>query len=233
MYKRKTGVSTPTFATLEKVFGEIMKQFNSIATGVLAVAVAVLFFLQFRGNSPQKKDLGTAKNDSLEAPTTGRIAYFEMDSVQSQYLYIKEIQAQLKQREQSMSGELQGMRNGYMGRIQQLQQKAPSMSQQEGESAQAEIDQMQRNMQQKEAKLTQELQEHQFKLMQDINKKIEEFVTEYNQARGFSYIISRQSGDFIYYKDTTYNITNDIVKGLNEKYNKEKESKKEKAKKDK
>jgi outer membrane protein len=208
-----------------------MKQFNSIATGILALAVAVLFFLHFSGNSNKKNSAAATTGDSTSVSTAGRIGYFEMDSVESQYLYIKEIQAKLKQREQSMSGEMQGLRNSYLGRIQQLQQKAPNMSQQEGESAQAEIDQMQRNMQQKEAKLTQELQEQQFKLMQDINKKIEEVVTEYNQNKGFSYIISRQAGDFIYYKDSTFNITADLVKALNERYNKEKGSKKEEEKK--
>jgi outer membrane protein len=192
--------------------------------------VAVLFFLHFKNPSGgNSKNTGTTK-DSLALPTEGRIAYFEMDSIESQYQYIKEVQSQLKSKEQSMAGELQGMRNSYMGRIQQLQQKAPSMSQQEGEAAQAEIDQMQRNMQQKEATLTQSLQEQQFKLMQAINKKIEDFMTEYNKGKGFSYIISRQAGDFIYFKDSTYNITADVIKGLNEQYNKEKASKKEEKK---
>lgn len=208
-----------------------MKQFNTIAIGVLALAVAVLFFLQFKGGKSPKTGAAIGTKDSSAVSTVGRIGYFEMDSVEAHYQYIKDIKSQLKQRESSMSGELQGMRNSYMGRIQQLQQKAPSMSQQEGEAAQAEIDQMQRNMQQKEAKLGQELQEHQFKLMQDINKTIMEYVTEYNQDKGYSYIISRQAGDFIYYKDSTFDITQELVKGLNEKYNKEKGSKKDQGKK--
>ncbi len=202
-----------------------MKQFNTIATGILGLAVLVLYFLQFRGGSVSKVDSEKGSKDSTGISNAGKIAYFEMDSIESQYLYIKEIQAQLKQREQSFAGEIQGMRNGYLGRIQQLQQKAPNMSQQEGEAAQAEIDQMQRNIQQKQEKLTQEMQEQQFKLMQDINKKIEEYVAEYNKDKGFSYILSRQAGDFIYYKDSTFDITTDVVKGLNEKYNLEKGSK--------
>jgi ribosomal protein RSM22 (predicted rRNA methylase) len=70
-----------------------------------------------------------------------------------------------------------------------------------------------------------------YRILDEINKKIEEVVIEYNQSKGFSYIISRQAGDFIYYKDSTFNITNDLVKGLNDRYNKEKGSKKEEEKK--
>ena len=220
----------PTFAASENFDLRYMKNFNSVATGILAVAIAVLFFLHFKGNPVSNSKAGIVEDDSLALPTAGRIAYFEMDSIESQYQYIKEVQAQLKSKEQSMAGELQGMRNSYLGRIQQLQQKAPGMSQQEGESAQAEIDQMQRNMQQKEATLTQSLQEQQFKLMQAINKKIEDYMAEYNKDKGFTYIISRQAGDFIYFRDTTLNITADVVKGLNEQYSREKAAKKEEKK---
>lgn len=209
-----------------------MKNFNNIALAVLAVAVAILFFLQLGGNSGKKTTAAASGTDSTGVLGAGRIAYFEMDSIEQQYLYIKEVQSKLKQREQVMTAELQGMRNGYMGRIQQLQSKASTMSQQEGESAQAEINQMERTLQQKEAKMAQELQEEQFKLMQDINKKIEEYLTAYNSNKGYSYILSRQAGDFIYFKDTTFNVTIDLVKGLNDQYNLDKGGKKEEVKKE-
>lgn len=209
-----------------------MKNFNNIALAVLALAVAVLFFIQFKGNAGKTTGTAKASTGKQEDSQSGRIAYFEMDSIEQKYLYIKEVQSKLKQREQVMTAELQGMRNGYMGRIQQLQQKASTMSQQEGEAAQAEINQMERSLQQKEAKLAQELQEEQFKLMQDINKKIEVYLTEYNAAKGFAYIISKQAGDFIYFRDSTLNITDELVKGLNEKYNADKGEKKEEPKKE-
>jgi outer membrane protein len=227
----KSALQLPTFATLILDFTTGMKNFNNIALAVLAIAVAVLFFLQFGGKSGKKGAASAAGTDSSGVSVAGRIAYFEMDSIEQQYLYITEVQSKLKQREQVMTAELQGMRNGYMGRIQQLQSKASTMNQQEGESAQAEINQMERTLQQKEAKMGQELQEEQFKLMQDINKKIEEYLAQYNSNKGYTYIISRQAGDFIYYKDSTFNITVDLVKGLNDQYNVDKGAKKEEKKK--
>jgi outer membrane protein len=204
-----------------------MKQTQSIAIGILGVAVIALFILHFTGGSKKSSDNPAKMNASgaVLSDKAGRIAYFEMDSIERNYEYIKEIQGKLKSREQAITNELQSVRNGYMARIQQLQQKAPSMSQTEGEAAQAEINQMERNAQQKEAKLGQDLQEQQFKMMQDINKKIEEYLTDFNKENKFTYIISRQSGDFIYFRDTTMNITNDLIKGLNEQYNKDKSSK--------
>jgi outer membrane protein len=107
-----------------------------------------------------------------------------------------------------------------MGRIQQLQSKAATMSQQEGEAAQAEINQMQVSLQQREAKLTQDLQEKQFKMLKEINEKMTEYLKGFNEKKKFAYIISRSPGDFIYFADSAYNITNELIKGLNEAYKK-------------
>ncbi len=57
--------------------------------------------------------------------------------------------------------------------------------------------------------------------MQDVKTKIEEFLKEYNRDKGYSYIVAYEPGLY-YYKDTIYNITGDVVKGLNAMYNKKK-----------
>jgi outer membrane protein len=224
----KTLHSQPEFPFIVK---SDMKNFNSVATAILALGLIILYFLHFKGETTTGKKNNVAAKDSLGTSVSmGPIAYFEMDSIEQHYLYIKDVQAKLKTKEQAISGELEGMRKGYMGRVQQLQSKAPTMSQSEGEAAQAEITQMERNLQQKEARMAQDLQEQQFKLMQDINKKIETYLADYNKNRGFSYIFSRQAGDFIYFRDTVMNITSDLVKGLNEDYVKEQKQGKEEKK---
>ena len=55
-----------------------------------------------------------------------------------------------------------------------------------------------------------------------MKKKIEDFLTEYNKDKNYSYIVSYEQGLF-YYKDTAYNITDDVIKGLNEQYKNKKE----------
>lgn len=191
-----------------------MKYLSTVLSSLALLGVIILFVMESREPAPTKARI--AVNDSTKEVTPGAIAYFEMDSIEQHYSYIKDVRDQLKKQEQSIAADLENTKKGYMNRIQQLQAKAPNMSQQEGEAAQAEINQMQLNMQQKEAKLAQGLQEKQFKMMQDINNKIAEFLKVYNSDRRFSYIISHQPGDFLYYSDTVYNITADVLKGLND-----------------
>jgi outer membrane protein len=67
--------------------------------------------------------------------------------------------------------------------------------------------------------------ENQAKAIDDIQKRINEYLKEYNQTGKYNFIFSTQEGNpTLYYKDTAFNITNEVVKGLNEKY---KQSKKQ------
>lgn len=195
-----------------------MKNLSTILSGAALAGVAVLFFLHFSDRSSSNVSKPTSKTESH---THGQIAYFDMDSVEQHYDFVKQVREELKKQENNISNELNNMRKGYMGRIQQLQSKAPGMSQQEGEAAQAEINQMQVNLQQQEAKLTKELQDKQFKMMQEINEKITSYLKQYNNGKNYSYIISRSPGDFIYLTDTAFNITNELIKGLNEQHKKD------------
>ncbi|MES2776224.1 MAG: OmpH family outer membrane protein [Bacteroidota bacterium] len=192
-----------------------MKNASVALNVVLLIAVGVLYFLFFKEKKAATGPVvsGVKDNSTLNLPT--KIGYFDMDSVENRYTKIKEVRDLLKEKEQAMSGEMNGLKKKYMDRIQQLQAKAQTMSQQEGEAAQAEINQMQEQIRAKESELTQALQGEQFKMMQDINKRIEEFLKIYNQKKNFAYILSHQPGDFIYFKDSLCNVTSDLVEGLN------------------
>ncbi len=198
-----------------------MKNLSLVLNGVLLVAVIILYVLFFK----EKKSGGTAPGKVVNATVQGSsagIAYFDMDSLEKGYGKIVDVRTRLKNQEQNIANELGALKKTYMGRVSTLQQKAQSMSQQEGEAAQAEINQMQQTLQQKEAVLTQSYQDEQYKTMQDINKTIETFLKAYNEQRGYAYIFSHQPGDFIYYKDSLHNITADLINGLNDAYKKPK-----------
>ena len=58
--------------------------------------------------------------------------------------------------------------------------------------------------------------------MGDLQKKVEDFLKKYNEKKGYSFIVSYRPGEFMYYKDSVYDITKDIVNGLNAEYSKTK-----------
>ncbi|MDD2792835.1 MAG: OmpH family outer membrane protein [Sediminibacterium sp.] len=181
---------------------------------VIALALAVLFYFQFSNKKSNVVSDGPAK----AAPAGSfRIAYFESDSIQNNFEYFKEIKRTLEAKDQANSKQLNELKTVFTNKYQELQRSAQSLSQAELANKQQELEQMQRTYQGKEQMMAQEMQDESFKKLQDVKKKIENYLTEYNKDKGYAFIFS-SAPEFMYLKDTTYNITDDVVKGLNKLY---------------
>ncbi len=96
------------------------------------------------------------------------------------------------------------------------------MTQAEGEQAQRDYQTMQQEFQSRKQTLEQALYKSTEDLKTSIRKKIEEFLRDYNKQKNYSYIIEYDPNSFIYTKDTVYNITSELVDGLNSAYKKTK-----------
>ena len=158
--------------------------------------------------------------NGAQAGNNFRLAYFNLDSLESHYQYFKDVLDQVKSKENDMNAELSGMEKGFQKKISEWQKKASTMSQTESQEAQQEYAQMQQNYQSRKQTLQESLMKHNEDLKADIRKKIEDYLKEYNKEKGYNYIISYEANSFIYIRDTANNITDDLVSGLNASYKK-------------
>jgi outer membrane protein len=187
-----------------------MKSNTLIFNGVLALAVVILYILHFTsGNTPIKA--------SAASGTGTKVAYFEIDSIQNSYEFFKEVKSSLQVKDMENAKELTALKNAFAAKYQDLQKNGRSLSQAEIGSRQQELAQLEKNYTNKEQQLSQELQEESFKRLQEVKKKIEVFLEKYNKNKEFAYIFS-SNADLMYYKDTAYDITSDIIKGLNSEH---------------
>jgi outer membrane protein len=187
-----------------------MKSIAWVINGVLAAAVIVLFVLHFNNSNMPSKS-ASVKNGNVQ------IAYFEIDSIQNNYEFFKEVKAALQAKDQQNNNTLTALKNEYIAKYQDLQKNGALLSQAEVANRQQDLMKAEKNYQSKEQQLTQELQEESFKRLQEVKKNIEVYLNEYNKGKQFAYILS-SNPDLMYYKDTAYDITADIVKGLNAAY---------------
>jgi outer membrane protein len=199
-----------------------MKSISTILSILALVLIAVLFYLHFTHVEKLKKVTATA-----EKKTNGnfKIAYFDIDSLQEHYAYYKDVLSEIKKKENNMNVELNDMTSKYQKKIREWQEKGNAMSQTEGEQAQREYNMMQQRYQERKSELEQALQKQQVDGMQELRKQVEIFLKDYNQSKGYAYILSYEPGFIIYYRDSAYNITRDLIDGLNAQY-KDKEKKK-------
>jgi len=121
-----------------------------------------------------------------------------------------------------MNQELSSLDRANQKKIEAWRQKGNAMTQAEGEQAQQEYQQMQQQFQSRKQTLEQALYRNTEDRKTNIRKSIEGFLKDYNKLKNFSYIIEYDPNSFIYTKDTVYNITADLVEGLNAAYKKNK-----------
>jgi outer membrane protein len=196
-----------------------MKNISTILAALSLLLTGILFFLFFNRADQGKKNL-VASEKTSSSSSAFKIAYFEMDSLEVHYNYFKDAEAQAKVKENSMNMELSSLQNKYQKKIADWQQKGSTMTQAEGQQAQQEYAEMQQTFQARKEALQEELAKKNGQVMTDIKLKIETFLKEYNKQKNYSFIMAYEPNSFIYYKDSVYNITNDIIEGLNATYKK-------------
>lgn len=194
-----------------------MKYISTILSVIALALIGVLFFMQSHHGDQLRKMTDGEKKTSASG---FKIAYFDMDTLESHYDYFKDAQATVKTKESAMNMELSSLDRSNQKKVEAWRQKGNSMTPAESEQAQQEYQSMQQTFQSRKSALEQELYKNTEDLKTNIRRKIEDFVKDYNKQKGYSFIFAYDPSSFIYYKDTLYNITPDLLDGLNAAYKK-------------
>lgn len=185
---------------------------------VLTLVAGYLLITHF---SSRKGTVSTEKKVSTDSTMNGefRIAYFEMDSVAANFDLVKEVKSDLNKKEQSINDEIDRLSKNLQQKYNYYQNQAQSgtMTQAQSEAASQEMKTLDDQLKNRKDQLDREYSDFMVRKQNDIKTKIEGFLNEYNQTKKYSYIVSYEQGLF-YYRDTAYNITADVVKGLNDYY---------------
>lgn len=193
-----------------------MKNILLIINIILICLVGYLYFLHF--SSGKKREMRIIQSHLDSGHKGGsKVAYIDLDSLQNNYTYYKKIKADFERRQEAANDEIEGMQKKYQARAMQLQQKGAAMNQQEQQAAMQEINKMQQDLQTRKQAIDNDLYNYNSKMKEDILNRIQNFLKVYNKDGKYSYIFSYEPG-FMFYKDSTLNITTDVITGLNNLY---------------
>jgi outer membrane protein len=198
-----------------------MKHFSTIVSIVLLLAVTFLYYHEFSGKKTGIIGIaktGEAKNNQAKPAL---IAYVELDSLNEKITFIKEKRKELEGEQRAIETEWE---NGYRGLENQKNnflRKGDAITQQMAEEFQGQLIQQQQRIDEKKQGLTQKLSEKSYKFMDNIQKDLKQFLNEYNKSKNYQYILTTGTGlDYMVFKDSTLNITNDVIEGMNKKMKK-------------
>jgi len=201
-----------------------MKHLSLVLNGILIIAVAILFFKVY--GEPSKKVSAVSRpaaSNAQSSPVSGAtIAYVELDSLNEHISFIKDKRKELEAEQRAIETEWQ---NSYRGLENQknefIRKKGNTMTQEEAEKFQGELLQQQQQIDGRKQNLAQKLSEKSYKAMEDIQAQLRAFLAEYNKQKNYTYILTTGTGlEYLVYKDSSLNITEDVVNGMNEKLKK-------------
>ncbi len=183
---------------------------------ILTLVAGYLLIMHFKPGKKNSTSGNFHPSDTANFNKQFRIAYFEMDSIAANAQLVKDVVSELEKKEMEITSELDGLTKSLQEKFNYYQNlaQAGNLSEEQSQAASQEMKQMDDKMKNRKQQLDQEYTDLKTRRQNEIKSRIENFLKEYNKDKNFSYIVSYEQGLF-YYKDTLYNITADLVKGLN------------------
>jgi len=200
----------------------------------MMMAAAAVLVLASCNNASQKMDEQPTTVDNTPAGGL-KIAFVEVDSLMTQYEFCKEFTLTLQKKSNNARNTLtqkgQQLQSAAANFQQKLQNNAFT-SREQAESQQAAIQRQQQSLQELQGRLENELANETAKYNEALRDSLMHFLDAYNKDKKYDLILTKQ-GDNILYAAKRFDITNDVINGLNKRYKKapaKKEEKKEEKK---
>ena len=149
-----------------------------------------------------------------------KIAYVEVDSLMTQYNFAKDYSVTLQKKSNNARNTLTQKGNQLQAAVNNFQQKLQSngfQSREQAQSVQNAIERQQRDLQELQVRLETELANETQKFNEALRDSLNNFLTSYNKDKKYDLILSK-AGDNILFADRKYDITKDIINGLNKRY---------------
>lgn len=194
-----------------------MRTSKQIVKSGLLAALAAGTFIACQQPAKQGNANTAATTDSIGAGSGCIVAYVDIDTVEAHYGYFKEKKAELEKKQQAIDNELKANVRALQNEAADFQRRANTMTQSEGESAQRALYEKQQQLEGKAQNLRSQYAEQENKFNEELQKRLNDFLQQFNSSKKYAYILSYRSGaSNILFKDEQYDITTEVIKGLNE-----------------
>lgn len=182
---------------------------------IIVAAVAVLFYFFFCGN-PFKE-----QSTSVDQETAIPVAYVNLDSVLVKYNFAIDANAKLMRKQEDAQRKFETKVRTFQYEYEDFQRKVQTnsfLSRERAESEQYRLAAKQQELQELEAKLTQDLLLENQNLSVQLRDSLMNYLNVLNADGRFHVILSNTADDNVLWAADQYDITNEVVSGMNARY---------------
>ncbi|MFO7940945.1 MAG: OmpH family outer membrane protein [Bacteroidales bacterium] len=196
-----------------------MKKLSLVLNLVLVIAVAALFYLHFGGTPEPVK----GSVEGTQTTSDFQVAYVNIDTLIANYqMYIDKRDKLMEKRDES-EAELQGKSQSFERDVRDFQNKVQKelVTRTKAQMMQQELGQREQELYQMKDQLSYKLAEEEQVMNRQVLNAIMDYLEKYNKDHGYDYILSNAFGGPLLYSNEALNITQQVLVGLNETYEKD------------
>lgn len=198
-----------------------MKNISYLISGILAVAIIILFILFFtskNGKGSDSPSLTVAGGDSVALLP---VAYVNIDSLLINYNFSKDENDKLMRKIESSNATVTQRRNNLEKEVAEFYRKAQNgsfLSEDRARQEQERIQKLEANLQQFIQRTQNEIALEQQRVNEQVADSVKIGVEEYNKTANYQIIFSNNGLNNVLLARQSYDITQDILKLLNGRY---------------
>ncbi len=201
----------------------IKENSNRIISGILALAVIVLFVLHFSGKNDKVVDSQPIQTGVLAGkPGEVKIAYVFVDSVLANYDFYKIVTDRLLSKKSSLEKELIGKGDAFQKEVADFQYKVEKklITSWDAEARQKQLTEKQQVLGNLQNDMQNTLAKDEQAVTIQLHDSVLSAVNDVNIKLGYNLVLSNTFGGGLLYADDYMNITKQVLNRLNETYRK-------------
>lgn len=213
---------------------------SKISLGINALLVVAVIYLFVKTSPSSSVSTDDESNTSYELPENSAfkdgaekkapiLAYINGDSLNANYNFIKDRSKSLEQKYRAAD---ERVRKEYQKRQQEVQElvayaQSKKLPDDEARVVEETLGRLQMEMEEIQQRESDNVMQKEMEMQKELVERVQKFLESYTKQKGIDYVVNYQSStQFILYGNTAYDITADVLNGLNAEYATEKASEK-------
>lgn len=197
-----------------------MKKITTLVlSGLMMIAASAV--IASCNDAKENASAEAAAEAVAEKEPSYKIAFVLIDTLTSQYQKCRDLEEEFNQKRANAESTITAEGKSFQTQMQEFNRKYQSnqFTQQQFEAEQARLAKLQQDLEELQIRLSNSLQEEYQKEFQELTDTIQNFTKSYAKAKGYDFILCKSSGiDNVLYANEAYDITDEVVKGLNKRY---------------
>ncbi|MBP3344227.1 MAG: OmpH family outer membrane protein [Bacteroidales bacterium] len=187
---------------------------------ILAAIISVAMFVS-SCNSTQSTQASAQVAPSGEIAPAGSIVYIQMDSLVNQYDMFNDLKSEFESKVEAIQDDLRKKSNAFEKSATDFQNKLNKglLTRSQAETQQQALMQREQELRNLSQQKQMEMQEEEAVMLRRVMDAIQTYLNSYNETHNYALILTTSgASSTVIVGNPSLDITNDVLKGLNEEY---------------